>query len=1454
MPTAAYPAHRPESSAHVIPALSRSPPSHPRAARHDRWRAWRSSSKHAPPRVASAMSWTPRPASSLRHLLPLFALILVLLIGAFSVLLWWIQEQRLREIVAADIDEIATVFNAVLDDQSDWLDALATSVAMDTTTREALAARDPERLDRRWRALFERLRIRNGLTHFYFIGVDRRTLLRLHAPERVGDRIDRFTARQAERDDSDAQGLELGPLGTFTLRAITPIHDRGRRIGYVEVGKEIEDILAALHTPTETRLAVIIRKQLLDRAPWEQGMRLLGREGDWERLTNSVITYSSPGGIPAGLDHAIEQIDRPGHTQHDPGRELMVDDTRWRLSLLPLDDVAGRHVGDLLLAHDLTSEASAFSHHIRTWGLVTMLLLSAALSASGLLVRGARRLIRRQQAELVEHQGLLAATLRSLGEGVISTDADKRIIDINQTGEQLTGWMATEARGRPLGDVLLLVDPETRDPIPLPSTATVERATEQALLITRSGNGRPVVTSSAPIRNDQGHTLGAVIVFRDMSEAQRIRHELELSRERYMLAIDCSSDGIWDWDLRNNQVFISPRWKEQIGFADDELDNAFESFETRLHPEDRRRILNQLANYLQQPQDSYALEFRLRHKNGSYRWILSRGRALCNAQGEPYRMSGSHTDISARKEAERTMAMLSAAVEHSDDLVAIRDPELRVIAANPAFAQAVGVDSTGHLVGRTDAELLGIAPDEEPARSLMADERRAQFLPAGEHIVREHDARLASGETRTLLTKKYPIYDHDQRLIGTGTLSIDISARKRTEDALRETNAALKAAIERANAMANRAKMASRAKSRFLSNMSHEIRTPMNGVIGMLGLLRESPLNADQQRYLEIAQHSGEGLLKIINDILDFSKVEAGKLELERIDFDFGELLDDFVATMALHAHEKALELTCTAAPDIPTALRGDPGRVLQILTNLVGNAIKFTEHGEVAVRATLLGCDAHQVRVRLAVRDTGIGIPHDKRKRLFHGFSQVDPSNTRRYGGTGLGLAITKQLVELMGGELGLESTFGQGSIFWCDLPLARQQGPEAERHPPQPSARLRDTRVLVVDDNRHTRELIAAQLGDWGLASAAAGDGDQALTQLHQGVAQERPFAIALIDVNMPDMDGIALGEAIRAKPALAGTALVMMTALGIARETERCTRHALGLQLTKPVRQRELLDTLEQTLSRPADQPRPAASPARRERHPARLLLADDNLTNQQVALGILGHLGFDADCVSDGRQVLEALAARHYDLLLLDVQMPLLDGLETTRHIRDPAQGLLNRDIPIIAMTAHALEEDRERCLQAGMNDYLAKPIDRKALAAALERWLPRQALAPPGAPPVLDTPALMEGLMADRALIHQVIETFLDDIPRQLASLGRQQQRRDLAACAHHAQHIESAAASLGARQLAEAAAELETACRCASDPATFAASLGAVETAFTDLRAALTRLQDTLLQEHHHVS
>ncbi|WP_168668748.1 response regulator [Marichromatium bheemlicum] len=1358
--------------------------------------------------------------------------------AAFSTLLWWIQEQRLDELVSAEVDETAAVFGAVLEDQSRWLETLAASVAMDATTRNALATRNITQLDQHWRAMFKRLRRHNGITHVYFLDPGRRVLLRLHAPQRAGDRIDRFTTRQAERTDAAAQGLELGPLGTFTLRAVHPVRLQGERIGYVEVGKEIEDILDALQLPSEVGLAVLIRKHRLEPEQWRSGMRMLGRGDDWGRLQRSVVSYSSAGGLPPGLEAMIDDLDRPGVRHLDTGHERVIDGIRWRLALIPLHDAAGRAVGDLLLLHDLTHEAAAFDRHIRTWAIVTTLLLGLALGISLLLVRRTNRLIQRQQRSLLEHQGLLAATLRSIAEGVISTDAQGRVVDLNPTGAQLTGWQPSTAQGRHLTEVLTLLAPDSRDPIELPGAETLETRTTHALLIARDGKSWPVVVSSAPIRNETGRPLGAVIVFRDMTEEQRVHSELELSRERYMLAIDNSSDGIWDWDLRNDQVFISPRWKQQLGFADDELADRFESFESRLHPDEKRHVLDQLARYLQHAKQSYALEFRLRHRDGSYRWILSRGRALRNAQGQPYRMSGSHTDITARKEAERTMTMLSAAVEHSDDLVAIRDQALRVIAANPAFAHAVGAADTAQVVGRTDAELLGLDPEQDPVRATMADDRQAQSLPPGESLIREHTVRLASGETRTLLTKKYPIYDREQRLIGSGTLSIDISARKRAEDALRESNAALQTAIERA-------KMASRAKSRFLSNMSHEIRTPMNGVIGMLGLLRESPLDAEQQRYLEIAQHSGEGLLKIINDILDFSKIEAGKLTLEQLDFDLIELLDDFVATMALHAHDKGLELICGAAPEVPSTLRGDPGRILQILTNLVGNAIKFTEHGEVVVRVSLLDQEAGRVRLRLAVRDTGIGIARDKRQLLFRGFSQVDPSDSRRYGGTGLGLAITKQLVELMGGELGFESTVNQGSIFWCDLPFACQSASPGA--PVTASARLRRQRILIVDDNRTSRELIAAQLSDWGLQTGLAGDGEQGLEQLRQGVRQEQPFTIALIDLGMPGMDGIALGETIRGEPALAATALVMLTALGRVRDTRRCSRHGFTTHLSKPIRHRDLLATLEAALA-PAETTPPTPSPAAaRDRHPARLLLADDNLTNQQVALGILGHLGFDADCVSNGQEVLDALASRHYDLLLIDVQMPLLDGLETTRRIRDPANDLPGREIPIIAMTAHALEDDRIRCLNAGMNDYLAKPIEPGTLAATLERWLPQ-----PGAG--LDTATLLEQLMGDTALVAQVIETFLADLPERLGELTRAHQQHDLPTCTRLARHITEAALGVGARQLQQAATALEAACSTGAATALISARLSAVETAFHDLRMALIEMRDTLPQDDDHVS
>jgi PAS domain S-box-containing protein len=585
-------------------------------------------------------------------------------------------------------------------------------------------------------------------------------------------------------------------------------------------------------------------------------------------------------------------------------------------------------------------------------------------------------------------------------------------------------------------------------------------------------------------------------------------------------------------------------------------------------------------------------------------------------------------------------------------------------------------------------------------------------------------------------TNGIPVVDADGRLKGYRGSDTDITDRMRAEFELRDTVEQLEAATGRANAMAMEAEMASIAKSEFLANMSHEIRTPMNGVIGMTGLLLDTELTDEQRRCAEIVRASGETLLALINDILDFSKIEAHKLELESIDFDLQEVLDDFAAAMAFRAHEKGLELTCAIDPGVPTRLRGDPGRLRQIVTNLAGNALKFTHEGEVAVRVAMAPAHAGQgddppgdndALLRFCVRDTGIGIPKDKIGKLFETFTQVDASTTRKYGGTGLGLAISKQLSELMGGAAGVTSEQGKGSEFWFTVRLQRQPGGNTDALAPVTG--LAGAPILIVDDNATSRGILATRLATWGMRPVEAEGGAAALVALQAAADANDPMRAVLCDTEMPDMDGFALAAAVRADKRLGATPLVMLTPLGARIDAQRLQEIGNPPKVTKPVRFADLKAALQASLAgvgagslAPTKQAAPESLDMFADRR-TRILLAEDNPTNQVVALGMLKRLGLTADVAANGREALTALGARPYDLVLMDCQMPELDGYEATAAIRNPRSKVLDHRIPIIAMTANAIQGDRERCLDAGMDDYVSKPVSRRALAEALDKWLP-----------------------------------------------------------------------------------------------------------------------------------
>jgi two-component system sensor histidine kinase/response regulator len=788
------------------------------------------------------------------------------------------------------------------------------------------------------------------------------------------------------------------------------------------------------------------------------------------------------------------------------------------------------------------------------------------------------------------------------------------------------------------------------------------------------------------------------------------------------------------------------------------------------------------------------------------------------------RRSTTPSEIEREARLARERILLRTLIDNLPDFIYVKDRDSRILLANVALARVLGLTDPDLLVGKSDVDLYGA---EAAARYSVGNQEAMQSghgqFNRSEFIIDTIGNRI------DLLTTKVPLRDGHGRVMGVIGIDRDITALVKVEAELLEAR--------------QTAETANRAKSEYLANMSHEIRTPMNGVIGMADLLLDTQLDVLQRDYVGTIRDSGDALLTIINDILDFSKVEAGKLELEQLDVDLRDTFEDVARLLSIQAHAKGLEVIAQIDPKLPYLVKGDGGRIRQILLNLAGNAVKFTSKGEVSLEIKVLEASVLGTRVRCEVRDTGIGIPADRLQLLFAPFVQMDTSTTRKFGGSGLGLSIVRRLVELMHGSTGVESVEGKGSVFWFTAMFAPAAHDASHLKYVMPAS-IKDKRVLVVDDNATNRKVLMGQLLLCGVEPMSASSADEALALLRQARAAGRTFDAALLDHQMPDCDGAELGRIVIADTTLKETRLVLLTSSGQRGDSHLFADIGFAGYLLKPVAQRDLTDCLMLIFGNTAEswhlksQPIVTRHALRAQRHqsPKRVLLAEDNLVNQKVAMRMLEKLQCHVEVVADGFATIEAWRKGNFDLILMDCQMPGMDGYEATREIRKLEQD--QRHITIVALTANAMKGDEEKCRAAGMDDYLTKPIDRVKLEACMGAL----GTGSTGTAPVPNSDAmaaLAEGSVAEAASathgqiserpVHEKVfvalvdgdldfarglaESFVDTANAVLATIRTAVAAGDFLALSEAAHVIKGASANLFASAVVVEAGRLEVAAK-----------------------------------------
>lgn len=1311
----------------------------------------------------------------LRRVFPVLTILLLLVVGGFVWVLIYIQQIRVNEISRLVEQEAAGDLDQLLSEHVRALTAVQETIIRDADLLVSLKTGDRERLLAAYGPLLDHLKARYGVTHFYFSDTNRVCVLRVHRPEKFGDRLERFTAREAERTGEIAAGLELGPLGTLTLRVVHPIFDSNGLIGYLELGNNFEEFLKYITNVENVQRIALFHKNMINQKHWEEGMRLLGREANWDLLPDHVINYSS---MPLSKD-ANRLIEVALLAYHTNREEILVGNKSWRVIMHPVNDVSGKKAGELLLLDDITALKASQDRLLVLTITGVGVLMAAVLGVIFVLLRRADISLLAQQTELRESKNRFEQLAEQARTITWEVNANGLYTFVSPVIEQVLGYQPDELVGKK--HFYDLHPADTREAVKTAAFEVFVRKHPFLNLINRvqskTGEILWMSTNGIPLIDEHGTLIGYRGNDTDITERKQAEEALNQSDSLQRVLIDNIDAGVVVIDPTTYQIersnvkasemfgarvdqivgcvchkFICPAEKGCCPVADlgQNIDNcervllradgrqmSIVKSIRRIQIDGHEKLLETFIDITQLKQTEAELELQIQMQ----KMLIKLSSAFINLPLEKVgeAINTALSELGAFVGADRAYVF-----EYMDDQQTCRNThEWCAEGIKPQKDDLQSVPLTimpdcleAHRKGKTIRipGIFALKPEEHTRQILEVQGIKSLFT-----VPMMDGASCIGFVGFDAVQTSHAYTEAENRLLSVFAQTlVNIRHRHTKENAL---------SISRKQAEA-----ANMAKSDFLANMSHEIRTPLNGVIGMTSLLLDSQLNTEQRNFAKLAMSSADNLLSLLNDILDISKIEAGKLQLEMREFSLRNILEEAVASLAMRAQQKGVEFICAVAPDVPNSLIGDPIRLRQVLVNLAGNAVKFTDQGEIVLRVTLAETQVSDAsgrsdlsngpcvlpashRLHFSVRDTGIGISKNTFDKLFKKFSQVDTSTTRRFGGTGLGLTIAKQLSEMMGGEIGVESEEGLGTTFWFTACFNASElvDTNSGESMVRPNSDIQGAYVLVVDDNETNRQVLTAQLHAWGVRTQVASDGPQALQVLRQAQREGVCFHAAVLDMQMPRMDGIALAKVIRYEPAYASMRLVLLTSVDHPGGTVQVKEAGFTAWLTKPVRSSELYNILNDILTGqlllsacevPSAERAPAEAVAIKHSLSARVLLVEDSPVNTMVATKYLVKLGLTVDAVENGFAALEALTQFTYDLVFMDVQMEGMDGYETTRRIRVSADKRYNPSIPIIAMTAHVMQSDREKCLAAGMDDYVSKPIEFIVLAQMVSKWLPK----------------------------------------------------------------------------------------------------------------------------------